>query len=176
MDPTEAPTEAPAEAEARADIVAEARTWLRTPYHHRALVKGVGVDCAQLPIGVWSGAGLIESFDTGDYPSDWHLHRQEERYLGFVLRYAGEIEAREAQPGDLVLFKFGRAYSHGAILIGPGVAIHASRKDRCVCLVDIDRDVELVHQPRRYFSYWAHQARSSSERPASVSAETKNGR
>ena len=34
------------------DIVTEARTWVRTPYHHQARLKGVGVDCAGLVIGV----------------------------------------------------------------------------------------------------------------------------
>jgi cell wall-associated NlpC family hydrolase len=131
------------EAGERAAVVAEARTWLGTPYHHRALVKGVG---------------LIERFDTGDYPNDWHQHREEERYLGVVLRFAAEIPADAAQPGDLVLFKFGRAFSHGAILVAPGVVIHASRKDRGVILDDLDRDIDLIDRPRRFFSFWARSA------------------
>ena len=36
----------------RAAVVAEAIAWLGTPYHHRARIKGVGVDCAQLALGV----------------------------------------------------------------------------------------------------------------------------
>lgn len=144
----------PSEFSERARVVAEARAWLGTPYHHRACLKGVGVDCAQLPIGVWSAVGLIRKFDTGDYPADWHLHREEERYAGFVLRYADEIAPDDAQPGDLILFKFGRAFSHGAILVAPGVVIHAVRKDGCVTLGDLDRDVDLLDRPRRYFSFW----------------------
>jgi NlpC/P60 family putative phage cell wall peptidase len=138
----------------RARVVAEAFSWLGTPYHHRARVKGVGVDCAQLPIGVWTAVGLIEAFDTGEYPADWHLHRDEERYLCFVLRFADEIAAEEAQAGDLVLFKFGRAFSHGAILVASGQVVHAVRKDRSVVLGDLDRDVDLIDRPRRYFSFW----------------------
>ena len=49
-------------------VVAEAMTRLRTPYHHRGKLKGVGVDCAQLPLVVYAAAGLVEDFDTGDYP------------------------------------------------------------------------------------------------------------
>jgi NlpC/P60 family putative phage cell wall peptidase len=143
------------EAEERALVIAEARSWLGTPYHHRACLKGVGVDCAQLPIGVWSAVGLIDGFDTGDYPSDWHLHRQEERYAGVVQRFAAEIAADAAQPGELILFKFGRAFSHGAILVAPGVVVHAARKDGCVCLGDLERDVDLIDRPRRHFSFWA---------------------
>jgi NlpC/P60 family putative phage cell wall peptidase len=142
------------EADQRAAVVAEARAWLGTPYHHRALLKGVGVDCAQLPIGVFAGVGLIARFDTGEYPADWHMHKEEERYLGFVLRFASEIAPEDAQAGDLVLFKFGRAFSHGAIIVAPGVIIHASRKDHGVILDDLDRDIDLTDRPRRYFSYW----------------------
>jgi len=149
----------PSELSERARVAAEACAWLGTPYHHRACLKGVGVDCAQLPIGVWSAVGLIQKFDTGDYPADWHLHREEERYASFVLRYADEIAAADGQAGDLILFKFGRAFSHGAILIAPGVVVHAVRKDGCVTLGDLDRDVDLLDRPRRYFSFWAHQER-----------------
>lgn len=157
----------PSESSERARVVAEARAWLGTPYHHRACLKGVGVDCAQLPIGVWSAVGLIEAFDTGDYPADWHLHREEERYAGFVLRFADEIAAGEAQPGDLILFKFGRAFSHGAILVAPGVVVHAVRKDGCVTLGDLDRDADLIDRPRRYFSFWKKQAALKQRAPAS---------
>ncbi len=34
------------------DVVRTARTWLGTPYHHQGRLKGVGVDCAGLLIGV----------------------------------------------------------------------------------------------------------------------------
>ena len=34
-------------------IIAEARAWIGTPYHHQAAVKGVGCDCLGLVRGVW---------------------------------------------------------------------------------------------------------------------------
>ena len=58
------------ETQQRTALVDAARSWLNTPYHHKARVKGAGVDCAQLLIGVYTDAGLIEAFDTGDYPPD----------------------------------------------------------------------------------------------------------
>ena len=36
----------------RLNIVQEARSWIGTPFRHQAKVKGHGVDCAQLIIGV----------------------------------------------------------------------------------------------------------------------------
>jgi NlpC/P60 family putative phage cell wall peptidase len=37
----------------REQIVAAARGWLGTPYHHQASVKGVGCDCLGLIRGLW---------------------------------------------------------------------------------------------------------------------------
>jgi cell wall-associated NlpC family hydrolase len=115
-------------------IVAEARSWLGTPYHHLARVKGAGVDCAQILIAVYSTVGLIKEFDTGDYPMDWMMHRDEERYLGFITAYADQVESPMA--GDVALYKVGRCFSHGAIVTTWPEIIHASRKDRAVVLAD----------------------------------------
>src|ERR1700736_4246432 len=79
--------------EQRAAVVAEAMTWLGTPWRHRGRVKGAGVDCAQFVIKAYAGAGLIDDFDTGEHPPDWHIHRDEERFLPFVPRFAREIDA-----------------------------------------------------------------------------------
>lgn len=142
------------EAQGRAAVVAEAMSWLGTPWHHRARVKGAGVDCAQFLIGAYVGAGLIAPFDTGDYPRDWHIHRDEERFLPFVLRFAAEIGEADAGPGDVILFRIGRVYSHGALLVDWPQAIHAAVNAEKVVLCDLDRDVGLVSGPRRFFSYW----------------------
>ena len=37
----------------RPHIVAAARRWLGTPYHHQATRQGVGADCLGLVRGVW---------------------------------------------------------------------------------------------------------------------------
>ena len=122
------------EAEARAAIVAEARTWLGTPYHHAARVKGAGVDCAQILVEVYSAAGLIERFDPGYYPPDWMLHRDEERYLATVTRFAHPVV--EPLPGDVVVYRFGRCVSHGAIVVDWPTIIHAYAPDRKVSVGD----------------------------------------
>lgn len=49
-------------------IVSTARSYLRTPYHHQARVKGVGIDCAGLPICVARDLGLVpRRFDITGY-------------------------------------------------------------------------------------------------------------
>ena len=141
------------EAQGRAALVAEARSWLGTPWHHRARIKGVGVDCAQFVIGVYAGAGLIEPIETGEYPRDWHIHRDQERFIGFVLPMSREVEPSQVKPGDLALCKIGRVFSHGVIILDWPVGIHAAVNEGAVVLCDLERDVGLIAGPRRYFTY-----------------------
>jgi len=110
--------------EARTAIVTEARAWLGTPYHHMAKVKGQGVDCLTLLIGVYENVGLIPATSVEYYPIDWNLHRDAERYREGVRRFAHEIPGPPL-PGDVVLWKFGRCFSHGAIVIEWPQVIHA---------------------------------------------------
>lgn len=107
----------------RLQICAEARSWLGTPYHHMARIKGVGVDCLQILIAVYSAVDLMKSFDTGYYPNDWMLHRDEERYLDGVLEHAHPVDVPEV--GDVALYRFGRTYSHSAILVDGALSVHS---------------------------------------------------
>lgn len=118
----------------RQDIIDAAMAWLHTPWHHRARVKGAGVDCAQLLIAVYAEAGLIDEFDTGDYPPDWMLHRSEERFLSFIKPHARPVKV--PLPGDLAVYLVGHCFSHGAIVTDWPQIIHASNRDRMVCLAD----------------------------------------
>ena len=43
-----------------ARVVAEARRWIGTPYHHQARLRGVGCDCAGLIIGVGLATGTLD--------------------------------------------------------------------------------------------------------------------
>jgi cell wall-associated NlpC family hydrolase len=142
-----------AEAEERALVCLEARSWLRTPYHHRARIKGVGVDCAQLPIAVYSDLGLIPPVDP-EYVQDWHLHRSEEKYLGWVQGMGTrEIAREDVQPGDFGIWKFGRTFSHGAIIVERPFVVH-SYIGVGVSLDDMDQHEELLTREARFFTLW----------------------
>lgn len=115
----------------REQVVAEARTWLGTGYHHHARIKGVGVDCVQLLCGVFEACGLVEHIDTGFYPVDWHLHRGEEMFSNSMLPFGRQLpDGQPALPGDVFVFRYGRTFSHGAIYAGEdtdgrGLLIHS---------------------------------------------------
>lgn len=131
-------------------IVAEARRWLRTPYHPMGDVLGVGVDCAMLPVRVFTALGLLPAdVEPRPYPPDWHLHRSDEKFLGWVERFAVPVD--DPQPGDLALFKFGRCLSHGGIVcdITPEIyMIHADMKAGCVERAEVRRWAD------RLAGYW----------------------
>jgi NlpC/P60 family putative phage cell wall peptidase len=108
---------------ARASVIAEAETWLGTPYHHMGRVRGVGCDCLTLLAEVYHAAGVVPAIEIPHYPPDWHLHRSVERYLDGLLGYASEVGT--PRPGDVALFRFGRCFSHGAVVTEWPQLIHA---------------------------------------------------
>jgi NlpC/P60 family putative phage cell wall peptidase len=108
----------------RATVVAEALTWIGTPFHHAARVKGAGVDCLMLLAEVYERAGIAPHVEPPFYVPDWHLHRDAERYMEGLLAYAQPIDGPPL-PGDIALFRFGRTFSHGAIVIEWPRLIHA---------------------------------------------------
>jgi cell wall-associated NlpC family hydrolase len=112
--------------ETRQRMVAEARTWLRTPYHHMAEIKGVGVDCGKLVLCILSNAGAIDHADFGSYPKDWMLAR-ENPFLEDLFR-AHFVIVDAPQPGDAMLFRVGRTYCHLALvtIAEPLTLLHAT--------------------------------------------------
>jgi len=149
------------EAAQRQAVVAEAHSWLGTAYHPEGRVKGAGTDCGQVLILVYSAVGLIPAFDTGHYPFDWASHNTAERYMGFVRDHAHEIQGPPL-PGDVVLWKFGRCFSHGAIVIAWPQIIHAQVGAGCV-LADAEAEQRLgwvgragQEKPRErlFFTLW----------------------
>lgn len=137
--------------EKRAEVVAEAMTWLRTPYHHQACIKGVGVDCAMIMTAVYHKTGLIPFIDPRPYPNDWHLHREAERYLGWVDQYCDRTDV--ALPGDIAVFQYGRCVSHGAIVIEWPIVLHAYMDHRAVVLSDVLMSEDLGKRLRGIYTH-----------------------
>lgn len=144
------------EAAQRAAVAAEALAWLRTPYHHHARVRGVGVDCVQILCAVYEAAGVVPHVEPGDYAHDWHLHHSDELYLQGLLRLgAVEFDPAVQTPalGDVALFRFGRCWAHGAILATPeGQLVHAYL-GRGVVLSRLDEE-PLAGRQVRWFTVW----------------------
>ena len=115
------------------DVVRVARTWLCTPYHHQGRVKGAGVDCAGLLVGVAKELGLSD-FDVTGYsgrPNGDSLTRvcQEQMTL---------ITLEQLTPGDVLLFKFEAHAGHLGIFIGDNTLIHSYMPRRRVVEHSLD--------------------------------------
>src|SRR5271168_3472737 len=156
-----------AEREARTAIVASARAWVGTPYHHMADVRGAGCDCAMLLVRVFCDLGLVEPFDPRPYVKDWHLHRGEERYLTFLLARAHEMAT--PLPGDAVLFKYGRCFSHGGIVTrsAPLTIVHAFHPARIVLEEEVVRNIEVAARvsQAKFASYFPPRAAIAARTP-----------
>ncbi|MEX8520078.1 MAG: hypothetical protein AB3X44_16330 [Leptothrix sp. (in: b-proteobacteria)] len=135
----------------RARIVEEAYSWMNppTPYHHHARLKGIGVDCAQILIGVFEACGVVANVDPGNYAHDWHLHHSEELYANHLDLYG--VRTTEPQAGDVALYKFGRTYSHGAIVVNNNLDVIHSYIGRGVILSRPHED-PLDGRPVLYWS------------------------
>jgi cell wall-associated NlpC family hydrolase len=135
----------------RAHVVEKAMTWLRTPYHHQAAVKGAAADCAMFPLAVYKECGLIPaSYQPPAYSSQWHLHRSEELYLIEIEKVGAEKSLADIHPADFVIFKFGRTFSHGAIVIRWPLIIH-SYIPHGVMLADASNDAQLIDREMKVF-------------------------
>lgn len=144
-------------AQKRLDVVREAREWLGTPYHDHASVKGRqgGVDCAQLIREVFVRAGVITDFKIPYYSPQQFLHSDAEDYKRTVETFAREINEASALPGDVVLYKLGKAFGHGAIIIDPGWPniIHASQPARMVVRGHgLEENLGARWRERRFFT------------------------
>jgi len=152
-----------AEAEGRVAFIAEALSWIGTPFLNCADVKGPvgGVDCAMLLVRASVDTGHIPPFDPRPYSPDWMKHRSEEKFLGFLARLgAKEVEAPRV--GDVLVWQVARTFSHGAILINSAQIVHAYAHARCVLISDLTEPLlnflpvsfGRVPRPVRYFDLW----------------------
>ena len=114
---------------ARSAIVAEARSWIGTPYHHQASLKGVGCDCLGLVRGVWRALLGPEPEAIPGYSADWGEAGAEEPMLAAARRHLIEIEPESAGPGDVLVFRMrpGRVAKHAGVKTSSSSFVHAQQ-------------------------------------------------
>lgn len=154
----------PAEMAERMRVVTEAESWVRTPWRHHSNVRGAGVDCAYHIVESHVGAGLANRFEVERYNRDWHCHRNEERYLAKVEEYLKRVDDTEVPlferpedffvyPGNVIVFRHGRTFSHGAIVKAWPVIVHASAPAGMVVYENIV-GTTMERKPMRVYSFW----------------------
>ena len=108
-------------------VVATARSWLGTPYHDQASLRGVGCDCLGLARGVWREVVGDEPFPIPPYSRDWGETGPHEVLANGASSMLTPIATADVSPGALVLFRMApRAIAkHVGILTAPDRFIHA---------------------------------------------------
>lgn len=135
----------------RSNIVSIARSWIGTPYLHRARVKGAGVDCALVILAVFQEAGIAPpDEELHRYSPDWWLHQSHEKYMLRVLRHAHKtvqgrcLPTTEAKDGCIVLTRAcgSKLFNHGGIVTRWPHVVH--------CLQPACSEVNAARDP-----FWA---------------------
>ncbi len=128
------------------NIVTQARTWLGTPFHHQARLKGKGCDCLGLIVGVVDELGLRDRHGQplAGYDEVTYSKEPDGAYLTQKLTaLLDEAPVAQAQPGDLALFTVRDNPQHLAFLTdyegGLGM-IHCYAQARRVVEHRLDND------------------------------------
>jgi len=108
-------------------VIAEARAWIGTPYHHQAALKGVGCDCLGLVRGVWRAIYGADPEQPPAYSRDWAETLRRETLAEAASRHMLAVPLDAVKPGDLLLFAISAdaPAKHCAILTSPGRMVHA---------------------------------------------------
>lgn len=125
------------------EVLLEAKTWINTPYVHQARLKGVGVDCLGVIIGVGKNLALTQYDDCNDYgmiPLGNKMKKMLEDHPDLI-----SIEPSKKQIGDIGLFTFSRFPQHLGIISDVGV-IHSSQEmKRCLeTQLSANSDMRLI--------------------------------
>ena len=108
----------------RATILAEAETWIGTPYHHMGRLKGAGTDCLWFIVEVYQRAGVVTAPKIPFYRPDFMQHQTRETYLEGLLEHGHQVCA--PLPGDVAIFKWGRIFAHAGIVTSWPWMLHAA--------------------------------------------------
>lgn len=119
-------------------IIAQARTWLDTAYHHQGRLKKSahgkgGVDCLGLVIGVIDELGMQDGEGNPLSRHDefnYSMYPERGRLVGAIQRHLREVPEEKMTHGDVLLFRTFKDPQHVGLLSdypggGPGL-IHCN--------------------------------------------------
>ncbi|HNQ89009.1 MAG TPA: NlpC/P60 family protein [Verrucomicrobiota bacterium] len=117
--------------EERERLRAIIESWVGTPFHAFAALKGVGVDCVHLGAEIFREAGHIEGYVFPAYAIDAGQHAERSVLLDWLdacpkferIEQGGEV-------GDVFCFQFGRCVHHLGVCVGGTRFIHALARRR----------------------------------------------
>ena len=108
-------------------VIAIARSWLGTPFHDQASLKGVGCDCLGLVLGVWRTLYGDLPEPVPAYSEDWAEAGRSETPAAAAARHCAPVAVADHRPGDLLLMRWRDHLpaQHCGIATGAGRMVHA---------------------------------------------------
>lgn len=108
-------------------VIAAARAWIGTPYHHQASLRDVGADCLGLIRGVWRDLGGPDIKPDRRYSPFWAERTDDEALLEAFRRHLVEAGPDGPAPGRVLVFRPrpGFAAKHAVIQTAADAMIHA---------------------------------------------------
>lgn len=115
----------------REKVVGAAENCLGTPYVPRGIKPGLGLDCGTL---LWIAYRTVIDLPQfpADYPADWAMHREDNRYLDWIAPFVQEV--RRPIRGGISVWRYGRNFSHGGIRVDRKNTIHAYGRQAHGCV------------------------------------------
>ena len=111
----------------------EAVKWanIPVPYRHRGLTIR-GCDCTGLIIGIAQSLGKLQNYKLRKYKFDWNLHSGACDIITTELEnVADRVMKSTIQPGDILIFKFGKCNSHAGVFVGKRTFVHSLANYSC---------------------------------------------
>jgi len=111
----------------RMDAIAEARTWLRTPFKHQGCLKGVACDCIGLAKGVGLALHLVDydpATPEAKAYANYSMMPDSRRMREALGKWLVPIQVPEATLADILFMAWGREPQHVALITDKGI-IHS---------------------------------------------------
>lgn len=109
-----------------ADVIAEARRWIGTPYHHQATLRGVGCDCLGLVRGIWRKVVGPEPIAMPNYSPAWDEVSKRDDMANL---FAEHLAAADRAPiaGDVILFRMRpeAVAKHCGVMVSASTFVHS---------------------------------------------------
>ena len=130
----------------REKVVGLAQSHLGVPYIPRCLIPELGLDCGTLLYFVYREVIKLPAFPA-TYSADWALHTEDNRYLDWIKPFIVQI-SRPIR-GGISVWKYGRSFSHGAIVVDKHHVIHAWGRSSFGCVQKSHTNLFKIGQEQR---------------------------
>jgi len=111
-------------------------------YQHRG-TSMFGCDCTGMIIGALRNLGYLKKYKLRKYKYDWNLHSKADNHIEEeLMKFAKRVPNSLIEPGDILLFRFGKCKAHVGVFIKDVIMAHCW-KDGGKCCYTLLKDSPL---------------------------------